>query len=165
MTTIATDGITIAADGQVHGGGERLRMNEAKVRVAHGRVYALAGTTAAMAPVMKWHADGADPEKAPKGLEWTVVVIEPDGSAFTYHHDCLYPNVLTMPAAIGSGERFALGAMHAGKSPREAVEIAATLDINTGGTITEINIREALAGTVVAMQPAANRRFHNTGGN
>lgn len=37
--------------------------------------------------------------------------------------------------AIGSGSRFALGAMSAGALPREAVEIASLFDLFTGGDV------------------------------
>lgn len=40
-------------------------------------------------------------------------------------------------ASIGSGSRIALTAMHLGKSPKQAVEIASELDLFTGGKIKE----------------------------
>lgn len=40
--------------------------------------------------------------------------------------------------SIGSGYAFALGAMDMGASPREAIEVAATRDPNTGGKIREL---------------------------
>lgn len=40
--------------------------------------------------------------------------------------------------AIGSGYAFALGAMDMGATPREAIEVAATRDPNTGGKIHEL---------------------------
>lgn len=43
-------------------------------------------------------------------------------------------------AAIGSGSSFATTAMHLGKSPKQAVEIAAQLDLFTGGTIREVTV-------------------------
>lgn len=158
MTTIATDGITIAADGLANSDGEITTRDRVKVRVAHGRVYALCGASAAFDPAIKWHVDGADPEKAPKAGEWWLVVIEHNGKGCWYTNDVPYPTQLVYPAALGSGERFALGAMHAGKSPREAVEIAAKLDTQTGGTITEINIAQALAGTIVPMKATGRSR-------
>ncbi len=45
-----------------------------------------------------------------------------------------------IPFAIGSGGDYAIGAMAAGKTAAEAVAIAATLDVNTGGGIDEIAI-------------------------
>jgi len=36
---------------------------------------------------------------------------------------------------IGSGSPYAIGALHAGKTPQKAVEIAAKLDVNTSGPV------------------------------
>jgi ATP-dependent protease HslVU (ClpYQ) peptidase subunit len=44
------------------------------------------------------------------------------------------------PFAIGSGMDFALGAMDAGKSPAEAVEIACRRDPHSGGEVTSLSI-------------------------
>lgn len=42
--------------------------------------------------------------------------------------------------AIGSGQHFALAAMHLGKNPKQAVEVAAELDLFTGGSIREMTV-------------------------
>lgn len=42
--------------------------------------------------------------------------------------------------AIGSGGSFALTAMHLGKAPKQAVEIAAELDLFTGGRVQEMTV-------------------------
>lgn len=42
--------------------------------------------------------------------------------------------------AIGSGSKFAMTAMHLGKSPKQSVEIAAQLDLFTGGTVREVTV-------------------------
>lgn len=43
-------------------------------------------------------------------------------------------------ASIGSGSDFAKAAMHLGKNPKQAVEIAAQLDLFTGGEIREVTV-------------------------
>lgn len=43
-------------------------------------------------------------------------------------------------AAIGSGSPYASTAMHLGKSPKQAVEIAAELDLFTGGRAQEMTV-------------------------
>lgn len=43
-------------------------------------------------------------------------------------------------AAIGSGARFAITAMHLGKSAKQAVEIATELDLYTGGNVKEMTV-------------------------
>lgn len=42
--------------------------------------------------------------------------------------------------SIGSGGQFAMSAMHLGKSPKQAVEIASQLDLFTGGQIKEMTV-------------------------
>lgn len=148
MTTIATDGKTIAADGQIVASGERLFLDAKKIVVKHGRIYALAGVAAMLEPLIEWHNDGADPSCMPSAKDnaWYLLVIDRDRSVGYYTNECAYPTMMQYPTALGSGERFAMGAMLAGKSPREAVEIACKVDVNSGGTITEIDIALALAG-------------------
>lgn len=48
---------------------------------------------------------------------------------------------LDSPCAIGSGGDYAEGAMHAGATAREAVEIAKNLDLYTGGEVHSILIK------------------------
>lgn len=44
--------------------------------------------------------------------------------------------------AIGSGAGYALGAMAAGATAEEAVHIACQLDVNTGGAVESLNVKE-----------------------
>lgn len=44
--------------------------------------------------------------------------------------------------AVGSGRHFAMAAMYMGKTAKEAVAVAAHFDINTGGDIIEIGVNE-----------------------
>lgn len=50
------------------------------------------------------------------------------------------PHEVDLPFACGSGSDYAIGAMLAGKSPREAVELAAKKNSATGGKIMEMKI-------------------------
>ena len=144
MTTICTDGISLAADGRVHSDGTRVRDDEKKIMVRGGVIYALGGVTCLFDPLIKWVTDGADPEKIPKGdLRWQLLVIT--RTAFvTYSNTCPYAERQDYPFTTGSGRDVAYGAMKAGKSPREAVAIAAEDDLYTGGEIQVVNIAEAL---------------------
>jgi ATP-dependent protease HslVU (ClpYQ) peptidase subunit len=146
MTTIATDGRTIAADGLVTAGIERIDTSARKIVRVDGLIYALCGRTSALRPLVRWHQDGADPDTVPKvGGEWGLVVIDPNQPhAHYYHNDALFPSFVPYPCAFGTGEQFARGAMLAGADPRRAVEIAAECDVNTGGTITHLDIGPAI---------------------
>lgn len=143
MTTIATDGRTIAADGQQTAGNERVTQDAVKIVMRNRVIYGLTGHSGLLEPLIAWHQAGAAVVDLPKGDSWSLIVIDQDGlSAFT--ETCPYRTPFPYPAAFGSGDTYALGAMAAGASPREAVEISARYDINTGGRIMEICIPDVL---------------------
>lgn len=145
MTTIATDGRTIAADGQASANGVRMSRTVKKIVVEEGAVYALCGASAMTRPAIEWIKSGAVPDKQPKGDEmgWSMLVIKRD-SALVYTSRSAYPDDVEYPLTMGSGGEIAKGAMVAGKSPESAVVIACDLDINSGGEIQVVNISEAL---------------------
>jgi ATP-dependent protease HslVU (ClpYQ) peptidase subunit len=53
-------------------------------------------------------------------------------------------------AAVGSGYQFALGAMKAGASAAQAVQVACHYDSFTGGPVREVSVRETKAGGATA---------------
>lgn len=69
-------------------------------------------------------------------------MLRPDGTVYWIdkHNE---PAEYLLPAAIGSGSEYAIGAMLAGKTPAEAVEIASKRDLTTAGTITALHLEEA----------------------
>lgn len=149
MTTIATDGRSIAADGLVVLGSEVVSRDAKKLQVVdyersgrHGPpvVYGIAGPIAMFSALIAWHESGADPRGVPPGeLDWSLVVAR-RGLVQLYSRACPWPQKLGPNAAVGSGEDLALGAMLAGASPREAVAIAAGVDIRSGGAIQVIDL-------------------------
>jgi len=153
MTTIATDGITIAADGRETRGSRVVVDGCVKIHCRHGRIYALSGTTAMTDAVIKWHHEGADPAKVPKTKDndWWLVVVDKDG-VWCVNADCPYLDKAELPFATGSGHKWAEAAMLLGKGPREAVEFAALQDLYTGGEIVEFHIATTLAGAEIALE-------------
>lgn len=147
MTTIATDGVTIAADGLRTRGGERRGTSFAKIRVVNNCIYALSGLVPLFEPLIAWHQQGANPRDFPAlgtDSEWgTLVVIDRDGIG-KISHTCPHIERYEPPIAFGAGDDYAMGAMMAGASPERAVQIVAELCVHTGGEITVINIAEAL---------------------
>lgn len=154
MTTIATDGITIVADGRRTIGNELVCDNERKLIVRNGCVYAFTGDFAAFEPAIQWHATGAAPKNVPQhwpeqGGGWTLIVIQysdrrKELTLTAYQAKIPYPVEYPFPQAFGSGCEYALGAMDAGATPLGAVQIAAHRNVHTGGEIVEVDIREAL---------------------
>lgn len=149
MTTIAYDGKTIAADGLSVSGTERRSSAARKVISAHGRIYAFTGLFALFPILVEWHAAGADPSETPEVRDeggWTLIVIESVGPVKMYTRSVPYPEAIDADKfAVGSGQDYALGALHAGLSAKDAVEIAAKIDTNTGGEIIVLDIHETLA--------------------
>ena len=145
MTTIATDGITIAGDGRRMFGDEIRGDDHKKIRVVDGKIYAFSGAAALFGPAVKWYQDGHDAKSVPKedNNTWVLVVI--DQSGLTRITSWLpYPDTYDPPFAMGAGEDFALGAMRSGRSPEEAIHLTAKHFVHTGGEIQVVNIAEAL---------------------
>lgn len=106
--------------------------------------------------LIAWHLAGADPAKLPPAekADWNLLVVDPD-SIQLYSSDVPYPIDVKPPFAIGSGEKYALGAMDGGLSPAEAVLAASKRDPYTGGNIQAIDILEALSPVVAPIAEAA----------
>lgn len=152
MTTIAYDGVSIAADTLTLFGVEKAKYPARKIEVRGDGIYAASGPANMLRRLIKWLHDGADYDDTPsvkmENANWSLLVIKPDGTAWCAM--MLHPELIRVsaPFAIGSGADFALGAMACGKTAAEAVEIASQFDVNTGGSIVTVAIPhnlEALA--------------------
>lgn len=136
MTTIATDGLMMAADGLITEN-ERVCMTDCvKIRrLKDGRIVGFAGNAYNWDAFAKWLEDGGDVPSVHDGF--ASLVLWPDGHVSSFdEHGREFPECA--PAAIGSGSSVAIGAMDAGKSAKEAVLIACKRDIHSGGIVTEI---------------------------
>jgi ATP-dependent protease HslVU (ClpYQ) peptidase subunit len=153
MTTIAIDAHTIAADGLRTWGDDIVGRSERKIRIWGGRIYALTGMAPYFEALMTWHARGADPEKAIKceaPNSWMLIVIERPREVIKYTNTCPYPEVFTPPIAFGAGLDLAKGAMLAGATAREAVQLAIDNTTHSGGEIQVEDIAAVLAEPVEA---------------
>ena len=95
-------------------------------------LFGTSGTAYYEGVFLEWYKGGC-PDKKPEieKYDFKAMVIK-GGRIFWYDHTLL-PFEVTLPFfAIGSGAELAIGAMAAGKSAREAVEIACEHDINCG---------------------------------
>lgn len=136
MTTIATDGNTMAADGRVTEGSEICRDDYRKVRrLKDGRIVGFSGNSYHDDAFATWLENGSKGD-VPKGMdaEFCCLVLTPGGDIFTYdqHGRCFCEKP---PYAIGSGRKYARSAMELGKTPIEAVSFACRFDIYSGGEI------------------------------
>lgn len=160
MTTIAITSTDIAADGMRTWGDEIRGLAFEKLRIdrEHKRIYGFTGTCALIDVMIKWHQDGANAESLPKqptsdDHSWTLVVVDAQG-VHKYTSTCPYVESFDAPIGFGAGGEMALGAMLAGKSAREAVEIVAGQCNHTGGRIQSINIASVVGepGLAVAAE-------------
>ena len=154
MTTIATDGVTIAADGLSTAEGIVTGRACKKVHVVDRVVYAGSGTLAMCLAAIDWVRDGAKSDlfpKAPKPEDcgWTLLVLRQGQPAICYMSTLgAYAETEELPFAMGSGALLARAAMNLGLSPREAVAHACAFDVYSGGTIMELDLAVAWAPPV-----------------
>ncbi len=140
MTTIATDGKSMAGDGRTHLRGTITNDEAVKVeRLRDGRLFGACGSVQDSTQVRNWLNDGGD--KPQVDDDFGALLLSTDGSIHWLSRK-LEPEPASAPAAMGSGMDFALGAMLAGREPAFAVNIAAKRDVYTGGTITVLHLGE-----------------------
>lgn len=139
MTCIASDGRSIAADGRMMIGDRTISDRYDKlIPVPDGSIIGVTGATDDLERVRMWAAGEAkdgDPPKLSK--ESALLRLYPDGS-IAYAEFAFLWVPMDAPAAIGSGAQLAEGAMLAGKSPAEAVKIAAKRMTTVGGKVREL---------------------------
>lgn len=132
MTTIAWDGKVLAADSQITEGGLRSHQNTEKIIRYHSQFFAYAGTLASCLAVIKWLKKGGKKKDRPEleDIDFAVLHIKA-GKAMLYYDD-FNPVQQLPPYTAGTGRELALGAILAGATARQAVEIACDVDIKSG---------------------------------
>lgn len=143
MTTVAWDGRTLAADKRVSFGSRIATVT--KVHRVNGHLVAGAGSSAQINEMIEWFRHGARPETFPAKQRTddgiSLLVITPEGKALQYSNTPYPIEHGDSRVAIGSGCEFAMAAMHCGKTAREAVEVAAILDSNTGNGVDVLHLQ------------------------
>ncbi|MDH7971056.1 hypothetical protein QH494_02585 [Sphingomonas sp. AR_OL41] len=144
VTTIATDGQTMASDGQSSFG--NTIVNDAAIKIARlntGALIGTAGNNARRHAVIAWLNDGmATPYPFPEpddDRDIIALIVDDEGAMFLSGVGDL--SAISLPAAIGSGSDFAIGAMLAGATPANAVALAAQRDVWTSGKITTMTVK------------------------
>lgn len=137
MTTIATDGRSMAGDGQAGRGDLITRASAVKVhRLADGSLFGGAGDAGQLIDLRAWLEGGG---ARPKAKSLAAFHLKTNGELW-YYGDNESPVLSEAPNAVGTGEALAIGAMEAGATPEQAVAIAARRDINSGGAITVLHL-------------------------
>lgn len=132
MTTIATDGLGVAADGRLMRNDIIVSNSREKAqRLPDGSLLGCAGDSVDVEAFVKWLASGG---KRPKPSDkFSALHLTQDG--LFYYSETGDGIPCDPPFAIGSGCEVAMGAMDAGATPQEAVELASERDPFTGGKI------------------------------
>lgn len=155
MTTIAyRDGI-LAADSCVSlqteaGGARKFRCEKLYAKLVYERenaddskkvIIALAGESSPGLVFLDWYgSDDEPPQRLIDGAaDFTALILTEDG-LFEADAYCRPDKILEDFYAIGSGAKAAMGAMYAGASALEAVEIAAKIDPYTAGPFTTMSL-------------------------
>ncbi len=139
MTTIATDGRTMAADTMSCSNFIDQRPSEKMLFVPACAInprpvlYGGSGCAESVERYFAWVKGEIDEKPKFKSDDFTIISID-DREVYVMY-DQLHRIRVGVPYAIGSGSEFAMGAMLAGKSPEEAVAIAIRLDKDSGGEV------------------------------
>ncbi len=139
MTTIAVNKTSMACDLQITYGGIAMKMDTKVVRLSEEQAFGLfgckralvgfAGPTAGWGKFHEW-LSGMH-KKAPK-LGGTELIALTDRGIMSAHNINTWMPIKDKHSAIGSGMQFAIAAMEAGCSPKEAVKIAIKRDPTSG---------------------------------
>jgi hypothetical protein len=147
MTTVAVNKNQIAADLQAtHNGGLKFKIKTKIIPVQQPLVYkhpfyvGLCGNVDSFSDIISWFADPTAWKKPPSGKGGDFVVLTADKKIFTFANPSQWIPVNQPYYAVGSGMNYAMAAMASGKTPYEAVKIAAKFDPNTGMGFEKVNI-------------------------
>jgi ATP-dependent protease HslVU (ClpYQ) peptidase subunit len=108
-----------------------------KIIKVNGDICGVAGDLADLTKFQNWYIDQSDDLDTD---ESTILVLTKHGELFTYESG-VRMEVKEPFYAIGTGAAAAMGAMYAGKTPKEAVKIAKKIDVNTGGKVKTYKIK------------------------
>lgn len=109
-------------------------------RLKDGSLFASCGALENNAHVLRYLNGECEKPTFDKDDDFDGILIRPDGSAWLLNRKLHEVRIESPHFSTGSGRDFALLAMRMGKSAREAVEIAAELDIWTGMGVTELTL-------------------------
>lgn len=143
MTTIAFNDNTMAADSCINGV-YMDQLSADKVYLLDGYLIGCAGEMTAIKRFISYVEGGFRSHDIPKKItgDFEALVYSMTEQQLFYY-DSSYISLETgVPAAIGSGQMFAMGAMLAGASATDAVDISKKLDPYTNGDIKTYKIEE-----------------------
>ena len=141
MTTIAFDGVTMAADGRSTYGDCITDENYVKIKSINGKLFGFDGEVGFMKKVEHEISINlsVDDREVDKEFMYEYILYDA-GYLLSYRNDRKYPTVVYPPFAIGTGGLAAIAVMRAGLNAEEAVKVAITMDVYSGGKITVLTL-------------------------
>jgi ATP-dependent protease HslVU (ClpYQ) peptidase subunit len=143
MTTIVTDGKSMAADGR--GCSQDSIVSDRLVKVARlndGSLLGVSGPSFSLDFFAEWLNNPQN--EFPKDIgDFAALHLTRKGEVHLYVESSKRSyREMDLPAGIGSGREFAIGAMLAGASPIEAIRVASLRDPFTGGEFREWSLED-----------------------
>jgi hypothetical protein len=141
VTTIATDGKSMAGDGRCHDHCDTL-VDDAKCKVFRlpdGRIVGGSGNSFDVDSWRLWVAGGKIGDCPIESEQFAALILLTDETVLWVDHKGR-ETITPPPVAIGSGQDFAYGAMEAGLSAEQAVQVACRRDTRSGGKITVLQL-------------------------
>lgn len=144
MTTVFADARTgiMVADSRLTSDSVWYPMT--KIRRIKGELIGIAGTLKEAQAWLKWYERGSKGAR-PKAESFTALILRADGKLYEISADGLDMEIERGFHGIGSGGGYALAAFMAGADPMRAVEIACSIDTNSGGEIHSHTLKPAVA--------------------
>lgn len=119
-------------------------MHREKISVENGIAYAAFGVSGVREAWIKWYLNGAIPNCTPhhghSDNDIGNFLVFKDGKCEMFSWMWPYAQVEIAPMAWGSGGEYAMGAMLAGASAEQAIEIAKRLNVYTDGPVQVIDL-------------------------
>jgi hypothetical protein len=134
MTTIAWDGVMLAADKQVTECNRAAGVMTKIGRLDADRLWAVSGLVGNSVQALQWvRHGGSGPYPWPPEVE--LYVVHRDGRVDVYEQSAIPFTLDPGPFTAGSGGAAAQAAMQMGADAHVAVAIASTIDVYTGGGV------------------------------
>jgi ATP-dependent protease HslVU (ClpYQ) peptidase subunit len=103
--------------------------------------------------ILEWFMEPDNKPPRVKASEY--IILSADKKIFTFTNPHRWIEIGEQYYSIGSGAQYALGALAAGKSPKEAVEISAKCDPHTGMGVKTFTFEQKEKGPIKAPKLAA----------
>jgi len=130
MTVVAFRDGVMASDSAVTTGDEFFCTTQKLFRAKDGSIAGFTGNLSQMGTFKRWFEESYPEVEVPKmGGTWETLIVHPDLSMWWTNGKGLLVEIKGQSMTIGSGGMWAKGALEAGATPAQAVQVA--IDYNT----------------------------------